>query len=70
MAHITAMLASLPTHDLLWEISNLMVMKEMKVAINETAKCGMLVGTTTMLSGLFGGPTGILFGKMIIIISP
>ncbi|XP_043472968.1 protein C19orf12 homolog [Leptopilina heterotoma] len=59
---MTTLLTSLPTRDLLWEISNLAVMKEMKVALKETTKSGFLVGGAVMLSGLFAGPPGILIG--------
>lgn len=54
---------ALATPQLLEEISKLMAIQEMKVAIDMTVKGGLLVGAAATLSALVLGPIGFVFGK-------
>ncbi|KAL7298010.1 hypothetical protein TKK_0009018 [Trichogramma kaykai] len=56
---------AIATQDLLEAISDLTTIREMKVALNVSTQCGLIVGATTFLGGLLGGPTGIAAGGIL-----
>ncbi|KAJ8688379.1 hypothetical protein QAD02_024174 [Eretmocerus hayati] len=53
---------SLATPDILNAISDLAKIREMKIALNVSAQCGLIASISTMLGGLVGGPRGIAIG--------
>lgn len=52
------------TQELMSLSSQLAEERNMKVAVKESAKGGIIAGTTTFLGGLFGGPIGLAVGGM------
>ncbi|XP_023246825.1 protein C19orf12 homolog isoform X1 [Copidosoma floridanum] len=54
---------SLATPELLNAIADLSSIREMKVAVNLSAQCGLIVGAITAVGGILGGPPGIALGN-------
>lgn len=51
------------TDGLLEAVVKLEPVQRMKVCINTAMKYGVLVGATTFVSGILGGPMGLTIGK-------
>lgn len=45
------------------EIINLKSVQQMKVSVSNAIKYGAIVGTTTIISGILGGPMGLAAGN-------
>lgn len=58
-------LSTLASPDLLAAISDLAKIKEMKVALSTSGRCGMIAFLATTAGGLAAGPAGIAVGKSI-----
>ncbi|XP_014206235.1 protein C19orf12 homolog isoform X2 [Copidosoma floridanum] len=56
---------SLATPELLNAIADLSSIREMKVAVNLSAQCGLIVGAITAVGGILGGPPGIALGGLL-----
>lgn len=54
---------SIATQELLDVVAELATIREMKVALNVTAQCGLMAAVSTMIGGLIAGPPGIAVGK-------
>ena len=57
---------SLATGDLLKIVSELSTIKEMKIALNVSAQCGVIASLCTVVGGLLSGPPGIAVGMYLI----